>query len=235
MVITHQACASTNMANTVTFTHSLFFLSPCPACLSQTDFEKDVDLACQTGELSLPPDFSFSRLSSPLSNTGLAPQRGCNMLSLLLWMLMNTRWCATSRHSCGSHWFCPISVQQAYVRMRPCLIVHDNNTPRCVQTCYTRWWLCVCVCVWACVCVCMCMFGCVANTMQSVLCFDIILTQSLSPSTRAERGHPCKFCTQLTFLTLPGPSLDFNYSYRCIRVVGGSKQAAAITAVAPHL
>lgn len=51
--------------------------------------------------------------------------------------------------------------------------------------------------------------------MFSVLCFQFILTQPLSPppSTFAERGHPCKSCTPLTFSPLPGSTLDLNYSY----------------------
>lgn len=52
-----------------------------PRLLRQTDFEKDVDLACQTGELSLLPDFAFPPspfvsilFAVPLSHTGLALQ-----------------------------------------------------------------------------------------------------------------------------------------------------------------
>lgn len=51
----HPARASANIANVVICAHSLPLLSPHPACRSQTDFEKDVDLACQTGELSFAP------------------------------------------------------------------------------------------------------------------------------------------------------------------------------------
>ncbi len=69
------------------------------------------------------------------------------------------RW---SRHSCvriimpyQSHRFCPITAQRAYVWIRLCLIVHDNNPPQCVQTYFIRWchWLCVCVCLCVCLCV----------------------------------------------------------------------------------
>lgn len=55
---------------------------------------------------------------------------------------------------------------------------------------------------------------CKSTTMFSVLCFQFILTQSLSPPppTFAERGHPCKSCTPLTFSPLPASTVDLDYS-----------------------